>query len=176
MNAVNSIGRSAGADSPAECNSQQGSVPDLAHLDSLHASNLQTQWRELFGRNAPRRLGPELMKRAIAYKLQELALGGLSRTAELRLKAAGTYGGKSGKQTAIRGRIIKKGTRFVREWNCETHEVLASGEGEFTFRGKAYRSLSIIAREITGTHQSGPRFFGLQTKPAKAKVREDADA
>ena len=176
MNAAKSIGRSVGAKSPAGGALQQGSVPELARLEGLPAPELHIQWRELFGRDAPRRLGPELMKRAIAYRLQELAIGGLSRTAELRLKAAGAYRGKSGNRGASRAPIIKRGTRFVREWNGETHEVLASGEGGFAYRGKAYRSLSVIARKITGTHQSGPRFFGLPTKGAKAQVKEAADA
>jgi len=176
MNAVKSVDRSAGAEASPDGAPQQGSVPDLVQLEELHASNLQIRWRELFGRNAPRRLKPELMKRAIAYRLQELAIGGLSRNLELRLKAAGAYGGKSGTQTALRGPVIKRGTRFVREWNGETHEVSAAGDGGFAYRGKAYRSLSVIAREITGTHQSGPRFFGLPKKASKAQVREAADA
>lgn len=175
MSTVKSIGPSPGADAPVHA-PQHSSVPDLADLDAICASNLQIRWRELFGRNAPRRLGPELMKRAIAYRLQELAVGGLSRTAELRLKAAGAYGGNSGNQTATRGPLVKRGTRFVREWNAEIHEVLASGDGSFAYRGKAYRSLSVIAREITGTHQSGPRFFGLQAKSSKSKPKEAADA
>lgn len=176
MNAAKLIGRSAVAVASADGAPQQRSVPDLAQLAGLQVSDLRTRWRELFSYDAPRRLGPELMKRAIAYKLQEQALGGLSRTAELRLKAAGAYGGKLGKHTPTRGPTIKRGTRFVREWNGETHEVLASGDGGFAYRGKAYRSLSVIAREITGTHQSGPRFFGLTTKVIKAQVREAADA
>jgi len=142
----------------------------LAHLDVLHAANLQIRWRELFGRNATARLGPELMKRAIAYRLQELAHGGLSGTAELHLKAAVTYADKRGNKIAARGSIIKSGTRFVREWNVETHEVLASGEGDFADRGKVYKSLSVIARLITGTHQSGPRFLWLECKAVTDKL------
>ena len=176
MNAAKPIGLSVGARSPADDALQHGSVPDLARLEGLPAPELQIRWRDLFGRDAPGRLGPELMKRAIAYKLQEQALGGLSRTAELRLRAAGAYGVKANNKTAMLRPGIKRGTRFVREWNGETHEVLTSGDGGFAYRGKAYRSLSVIAREITGTHQSGPRFFGLPTKVAKAQVREAANA
>jgi hypothetical protein len=133
-------------------------------------------WRELFGRSAPARLGADLLRRAIAYRLQELALGGLSRPAQLRLKAAGSRAGKGG---ADRGggsspAIVKPGTRFVREWQNEVHEVQAIDTGHFIYRGKTYRSLSLIARRITGTHQSGPRFFGIKKPGPGAKGREVA--
>ena len=56
---------------------------------------------------------------------------------------------------------MKPGTKFLREWNGRTHEVIAVADGGFLYRGIAYRSLSAIAREITGTRWSGPAFFGL---------------
>ena len=131
----------------------------LAYLDALQPSELQSQWRDLFGRKVPARLGPELMKRGIAYRLQEKNHWGLSRIAQLRLKSALTNAGKLGAKAAASSSAVKSGTRFVREWNGKTHEVLASSDGNFEYCGKVYRSLSVIAREITGAHQSGPRFF-----------------
>lgn len=58
---------------------------------------------------------------------------------------------------------VKPGTRLVREWNGDTHTVLVHADG-VEWRGKRYRSLSVVAREITGAHWSGPRFFGLTSK------------
>ncbi|WP_373504889.1 DUF2924 domain-containing protein [Aestuariivirga sp.] len=146
----------------------------LTALEQLDASNMQIRWRELFGRNAPARLGADLLRRAIAHRLQELALGGLSRQAELQLKAASQRSGKNGaaRKSGSTAAIIKPGTRFMREWQNEVHEVQAIDTGDFVYQGKAYRSLSVIAREITGTHQSGPRFFGIGKSHYSASARE----
>lgn len=146
----------------------------LTTLEQLDSSNLQMRWRDLFGRHAPARLGPDLLRRAIAYRLQELALGGLSRQSQLRLKAIGNQSGKegTGRQRVSSPAIIKPGTRFVREWQNEIHEVQAIDTGDFVYRARTYRSLSIIAREITGTHQSGPRFFGMRKNDSKVAARE----
>ena len=70
---------------------------------------------------------------------------------------------------------MKAGTRFLREWQGETHEVQALEGGQFSYRAKVYRSLSVIARVITGTHQSGPRFFGLKDAEKKSKARGGID-
>jgi hypothetical protein len=150
---------------------------DLALLEQFDTSNLQMRWRELFGRNAPARLGPDLLRRAIAYRMQELALGGLSRQAQLRLKAMKRRLSGSGlsDRTAATTAIVKPGTRFVREWQGEVHEVQAIETGDYVYRGRSYPSLTVIAREITGTHQSGPRFFGLRSKKVRESVREVAD-
>lgn len=146
----------------------------LAALEHLDISNLQLRWRELFGRSAPARLGADLLRRAIAYRFQELALGGLSRPAQLRLKAAGNVvrRGAADRGGASSPAIVKPGTRFVREWQNEVHEVQAIDTGEFVYRGKTYRSLSLIARTITGTAQSGPRFFGIRKTESGPTGRE----
>lgn len=180
MTTATTMSRSMGASASAghanvTSASEESIMEALAHLGGIEATELKVRWRELFGRNPSVRLGPELMKRAIAYRLQVLAYGGLSRTAKLRLRAAATYSGKPANKSVLRRPVIKTGTRFVREWNGEFHEVLASGDGYFNYRGKAYRSLSVIAREITGTHQSGPRFFGLNVKPVQTTSREAPD-
>ena len=70
--------------------------------------------------------------------------------------------------------IVKPGTRFVREWQNEVHEVQAIDTGDFLYRGKTYRSLSLIAREITGTHQSGPRFFGIRKNGCSSTTGREA--
>ena len=105
-------------------------------------------------------MSPQLLRLAIAYKIQEEARGGLSKSAKLRLKSL-TSGSRS---SAVELRLVgatKSGTRFIREWQGQAHEVLALDDGMFAYDGKTYRSLTTIAKQITGTHQSGPRFFGL---------------
>lgn len=146
----------------------------LAALEHLDQSDLQMRWRELFGRKAPARLGADLLRRAIACQIQVLELGGLTRQAQLRLKAAGGGLGKPGRGRAMTSSpsLVKPGTRFVREWQNEVHEVQAIDTGDFIYRGKTYRSLSLIAKAITGTHQSGPRFFGIGKNDSAAKKLE----
>lgn len=136
---------------------------------------MQSRWRDAFGTEAPARLGEAFLRRTIAYHIQEQALGGLNRQAQLRLKAleqraasTSTNAGSSSLASSV-SPCVKAGTRFVREWQNEVHEVQAVDSGEFVYRGRMYRSLSVIARAITGTHQSGPKFFGLKEEAKKPK-------
>ena len=146
----------------------------LLHLEQLSPEALQDRWRMIYGQRAPGRLGAEFLRRALAYRLQETALGGLSRQAQLRLKAWGpkSQGGGDPVKSLQVPVSIKPGTRFVRAWQGETHEVLAIEDDNFVYQGKTYRSLTVIAREITGTHQSGPRFFGLRKQGSKPQNPE----
>ncbi len=83
---------------------------------------------------------------------------------------------EKGDLTQARAVRLKPGAKLVREWRGETHDVLVLEDG-FQWRGRQWRSLSAIAREISGTHWSGPRFFGLQAKAeAGAKVGSKAGA
>ena len=124
------------------------------------------------------RLSRELLTRAITYKLQERALGGLSNSTLRKLESRNVEptGGDARKATAPIS--LKPGTRLVREWRGVTHTVLVHADG-VEWNGRRYRSLTVIAGEITGAHWSGPRFFGLR-KPASADVeaaeREHAEA
>jgi Protein of unknown function (DUF2924) len=151
---------------------------ELQMLEQLDLSPLQKRWHEAYGQKAPARFGPEFLRRAVAYKLQEQAWGGLSRQALLRLKAISHNIARGDRSTASLPvpSAIKPGTRFVREWQGETHEVLAIDNEAFVYRGKTYRSLTVIAKSITGTHQSGPRFFGLNAKPARPSSTEATNA
>jgi hypothetical protein len=118
------------------------------------------EWRRLY-RSQPPRLSRDLLIRAIAYRIQELRYGGLSKT--IRGKLATRKAEQSGEKTAVEGAKIRAGARLVREWNGRTHAVTVE-EGGLTYAGRTYRSLSAIAREITGARWSGPRFFGLVSK------------
>jgi hypothetical protein len=103
------------------------------------------------------------MLRAIAYRVQELRYGGLSKVTNRKL-AALVRAWRSDEEIAPESAPrISAGARLVREWNGRTHTVTVEEEG-FTYVGRNYRSLTAIAREITGARWSGPRFFGLVTK------------
>ncbi|MCT8971442.1 DUF2924 domain-containing protein [Microbaculum marinisediminis] len=139
-------------------------IGDLAALD---LQSLREHWRTLYECEPPVRMSRELLIQSIAYRLQEQRYGGLSRQMRLKLAEAGKLGtgGKNrDKSKASVRRKIKPGTRFLREWKGRTHEVTATADGRFVYRGTSYRSLSAIAREITGTRWSGPAFFGLFAK------------
>ena len=111
----------------------------------------------------------ELLIRAVAYRMQEIALGGL-RPEPLRQLRQIAMELKEGGQATIRRRPqLKPGTRLMREWQGRTYEVVVLDDG-FSWQGTRCNSLSAIARKITGTAWSGPLFFGLkQTRSADCR-------
>lgn len=149
----------------------------IAAIEQLGIAALRRRWRDIYGAEAPARLGSEFLKRALAFHLQELMLGGLSRQARLRLRALvkNATGPKVGRGRPVAPASVKMGTRFLREWKGVTHEVITIEDGQFVYRGTAHKSLSVIAREITGTHQSGPRFFGINQNRSKRLDKETLD-
>ena len=96
--------------------------------------------------------------RGITYKLQERLFGGLSKSILRRLERLNL---DSNAQTPPPPISLKAGTRLVREWRGVTHAVLVRADG-FEWSGRRYRSLTLVARELTGAHWAGPRFFALR--------------
>ena len=149
----------------------QFTPPEIGGLADLDLPALRQHWRDLYGSEPPVRMSCELLIQAIAYRIQERTFGGLSRAARMKL-----MGGASAAAGPRRPRIvqtehrIKPGTRLLREWQGRTHEVTATAEGAFVYRGNSYGSLSEIARKITGTRWSGPAFFGLKQAARTAHV------
>lgn len=141
---------------------------ELARLEDLSLYRIRGEWARLHRRAAPQRFGRDLLLRAIAYRLQERALGGLSKSQLRKLSTGPQTSGTEQSVPRIKTEI-KPGTRLVREWHGVTHTVLVLEDG-VEWRGKRFRSLSVVAREITGAHWSGPRFFGLQKKKRKPIV------
>lgn len=130
----------------------------LAELDDLTIDELRARWVRLTGRAAPR-LGTPTLRLAVAYELQVRALGGLPRSLQQRLAQLGAA------KTVTRS--AAPGMRLVREWGGTAHIVTVGEQGEIEWNGKVWRSLSEVARAITGTRWSGPAFFGLrQTRKA----------
>lgn len=130
---------------------------DLAAMAQMSAAQLQQRWTELL-KSSPPNLPISVLRPLLAQLLQERRLGGLpvSKRRELdRLVSDQQDGGPT------RPRIeLTPGTRLIRDWNGRTISVDVLEEG-FAFEGKIWRSLSEIARHVTGAHWSGPRFFGL---------------
>lgn len=139
---------------------RDGLARELAGLPDLSLDALKQRWQELYGAAPPARLGRVLMIRAIAHRLQENALGGL-KPAVARQCARATEDLAAGRAVAAPASSVKPGTRLLREWQGTTHEVIVLDEG-VRYQGRTWRSLSEVARAITGARWSGPRFFGLK--------------
>lgn len=128
------------------------------------------KYEALFGRESPTRTRKHIIAR-LAYRIQELAYGGLSAEARARLEAIyegkGLPGQTTGPAKKERKGAPAPGTKLIRDYLGTTHEVIVREKG-FDYKGGIYRSLSSIATEISGSHVSGPAFFGLQKKGCKA--------
>jgi hypothetical protein len=133
----------------------------LAQLRSFSRQQLLELWQKLYQKAAPQGIRRELLIPFLAYRIQEKAYGGLkpSTRSELRRIVRELEKSKASPNLKVRSRA-KTGTRIYREWRGETHEVTATGDG-YEYRGLAFRSLSQIARKITGVRWSGPAFFRL---------------
>jgi Protein of unknown function (DUF2924) len=145
----------------------------LDRLRELNPEEIRERWQTLFGADPSTKLRSSLMVQAIAYRLQEKALGGL-KPATLRLLE------RIADETAARRQVsappekirVSTGTVLIREWRGTKHQVTVLKDG-FLYRAKRFHSLSQIARTITGSRWSGPLFFGL--KPSrKEQVNEAA--
>ena len=127
---------------------------EIAHLRSLALDALRRHWRVIFGRTPPADLSKDLLRRMIAWRLQEWAFGGLDRESLRFLDGLARHG------SSPRRRQLKPGTVLVRDYQGQRHTVTVAPDG-FDWQGTTYPSLSAIARAITGTVWSGPRFFAL---------------
>lgn len=125
----------------------------LSELEQMDRPGCLEHWREVFGRSPPKHLSPQFMRRVLIWELQNQILGRLSAKTERQMKQIA-----SGKAPTV---TAKPGSHLVREWNGRTYQVEVV-DGGYVMDGKSWRSLSAIARHITGTRWSGPRFFGVQ--------------
>ena len=155
----------------------------LARLPELDLGELRQRWRALYKADASAHLSRELLLRAVAYRIQEVTLGGLRSDRQRQLRQAARQFNETGEIRRRARPELKSGTRLVREWRGRTYAVLVL-DGGFSWQGTHYRSLSAVARKITGTPWSGPLFFGLKTNRSAAlgssqgphAVAEDGDA
>jgi hypothetical protein len=142
---------------------------EIARLRSLALDALRRRWRAVFGRTPPAPLSKDLLGRMMAWRLQEQAFGGLDRESLSFLEGLARHGGSPRRQ-------LKPGTVLVRDYHGERHTVTVVPDG-FDWQGATYTSLSAIARAITGTAWSGPRFFAVARRngtPAHRKNKKSA--
>jgi hypothetical protein len=133
-------------------------LPSLVALAAMDRSALATIWRDEFGVPAPKSCQAPLLRQALAWQQQMHALRQVAgereagRAAQLLRQAA----------VAPAVSALYPGIRLLREWQGRTHHVVVVSDG-YEYDGKVWRSLSAIARAITGTRWSGPKFFGLNS-------------
>ena len=152
-------------------------IRELAELERLPFAKLKRRWEEIFGGEAPGYNRRFLIKR-LAHRIQERAYGGLKPETRAALNQMleedgyddiGRPDGEAGPKSPD-GRMVP-GTILIRHHNGQRHVVSVLDDG-FEYRGQPYKSLSSIAREITGTRWNGPAFFGLRKRgPAEVKRR-----
>jgi Protein of unknown function (DUF2924) len=137
-------------------------LAQLAALKTAPSPALKAKWRALFDTEPPP-FNRRFLESRLAYRIQELAYGGLKKETVERLRALGRqYDGKSGTLPRARNdRLPIAGTRLIREWQGIEHCVTVRGN-DFEYQGRPYKSLSAIAREITGVRWNGWVFFGLK--------------
>jgi hypothetical protein len=136
----------------------------LAALKSTPTKDLKDQWRELFDSEPPP-FNRRYLESRLAYRIQELAYGGLKPETVRRLERLGEeLDGGDRKKSRIRADFHPiAGTRLLREWQGVEHVVTVTVDG-FEWQGRPYKSLSAIARAITGTRWNGWVFFGLKSR------------
>ena len=152
-------------------------LAQIAALDGMPIAELRERWRELFGADAPRHSRPYIISR-LAYRIQELAYGGLRPETSARLDALADeihreLKGGPKRRAASEDRPIA-GTQLIREWKGIEHCVTVRND-DFEYQGRPYKSLSAIARAITGTRWNGWLFFGLKNmKGANGRASHEA--
>ena len=163
-------------------NGAEGLKSDIERLKALDIDALRVEWRNLFGKRLPKALPKSLLVKALTYQLQAMAFGDLEPQTLRVLEAYaakndGRWRGRvrvdrvGGASSLSSGPRIKPGSILVREWAGELHRVTVLEVG-FAWNGATYRSLSEVARAITGTRWNGPRFFGLDRQSEAARDRK----
>lgn len=148
---------------PTGCRAASDVEAQLAALERLSYAELKAAWAGWFRKKPPPRLSPHLLRLGIGWKIQERAFGGLSAATKRRLRTI-----RDGKDAPP---ALRPGSQLVREWHGRMHVVRVTDEG-FEWNSRNWRSLSVIAREITGQRWSGPRFFGLKSDQSAGKKQK----
>jgi len=129
----------------------------LMNLNDAPRAELLIEWKRIYKTNPPRYASLLFLRRSIAYAAQERVLGRLAPELKRQLTAIATNATDS---SSVGGQKLKPGTRLLRTWHGEPHEVIVTDNG-FYWNGLTYNSLTAVATEITGTKWNGRRFFGL---------------
>jgi ABC-type branched-subunit amino acid transport system substrate-binding protein len=134
---------------------------EIRRLPDLSLAELRDRWKALFGNPAPLSLRRKFLARAVAYQMQVKAHGGPSNSTRRRLREIAEAVRRGNPDAAGVTRQIRPGTQMIRQWRDETHIVTAIAGG-FEWNGQTYKSLSAVAKEITGTNWNGYAFFGIK--------------
>lgn len=134
---------------------------ELARLRSMSKADLRLRYKALFKTEPPKAFGPDLLRRSVAYRIQEQAYGGMDAATRRLLNNLIAQHARSKDGRIVVPRRIKPGAVLVREWKGQSHRVMVLEDG-FAYEGQSYSSLSEIARLITGARWNGPKFFGLR--------------
>lgn len=162
---------------------------EILALDTRDTKSLQARWRVLYRKDPPPKIRARLLRLGIAYRLQELAFGGLQpRTVRLLRKLAVELRAERAQKRATDASaasaldrapatrpLLSTGSQLMREWNGSTEIVDVTRDG-FSWRGNDYRTLSAVAVAITGIKWSGPKFFGLVPPTSTGKTRASSQA
>jgi hypothetical protein len=150
-------------------------LEQLKQLELSTIPELKLKWRELKGQEPPQFSKRSFLTQVIAWELQAKAFGGIDPLLHRLLLGFG-----SGQSPSTSGDVdppaqkLGSGVKLIRTWRGEIHQVIVTDEG-FFWKDKTFKSLSIIAREITGTQWSGPVFFGLKKTKSKSAPKSLAD-
>ncbi|MEX0645676.1 MAG: DUF2924 domain-containing protein [Parvularculaceae bacterium] len=136
---------------------------EIARIERLPLPEAKAHWWRLKGSEPPPTLPPTILRGALAHAIQARRFGGLSNDARRTLERLAKKLRENPRAALLKGETPPAGARLIRDWRGERHEVEIIDSG-FVYRGKIYKSLSVIAEEITGAHWSGPRFFGLKNR------------
>lgn len=130
-------------------------TPTVADIEAMDRAALMAAWSDLFRSPVPKGLSQSFLRRFLAFEVQARRFGGLPKG------FLADQDRQADRKTARSDATLKPGGRLLREWNGTTHTVEVVDDG-FRWNGQTYRSLSAVARTITGARWSGPRFFGLK--------------
>jgi hypothetical protein len=136
---------------------------EIAALDELSRPALVARWQRLCRADPPKGLSQRLLIRGIAYEMQAKRYGGLKPATARRLRMIAGGASDDNRVSRTTAHVLQPGARLIREWNGTTH-IVEVIEGGYIWNGDRHRSLSAIARAITGARWSGPRFFGLPSE------------
>ena len=134
---------------------------NLRKLEDLSPEDLKAEWARRYGAPAPN-VSLDLLRLGIGYKLQETKLGGMSRGTRSLLRQVASQAGDGSKRKPL-PRKMTSGTQLVRDWHGVGHTVIVLEKG-FEYDGRHWKSLTAIAKAITGTPWNGPLFFGLMER------------
>lgn len=132
---------------------------DIAAIAAMSNAEIRQAWERVHDRPPPA-IAPSLLARDLAHRAQLAASGGIDRRLGRRLRDLADQRANDGAPARPR---LGTGSQLLHEWGGRTHRVIVEPDGRFLYAGKRWRSLSVIAREITGVRWSGPRFFGTRS-------------